>query len=53
MTAKRLWHIMCYCDDEIEAKNKNEAYKIFCKKHHFNEEDAEFVSYSRVNGDVE
>jgi hypothetical protein len=40
-----------YCDDEIEAEDKDEAYKIFCKKHNFNEKDAEFVSYSEVEND--
>lgn len=45
---KRLWNIMCYCSDEIEAENKDETYTIFCKKHNFKEEDAQFVSYSRV-----
>ena len=48
---KRFWYIMCYCDDEIEAEDKDEAYKIFCKKHNFNENDAEFISYSEVEND--
>ena len=52
MTEKQLWYIMCYCDDKIEAEDKDEAYKIFCEKHHFKEEDAEFVSYSRTERDV-
>ena len=43
---KRLWNILCYCTDEIEAENKDEAYEVFCEKHNFKEEDAEFVSYS-------
>ena len=42
---------MCYCDDIIEAENEDEAYKTFCKKHKFKEEDAEFVSYSEVEND--
>lgn len=45
---KYLWCIMCYCDDEIEAENVDEAYKIFCQKHNFNEKNAEFRSYSRI-----
>ena len=49
---KRLWYILCHCDDKIEAEDKDEAYKIFCEKHHFKEEDAEFVSYGRIEGDV-
>jgi len=48
---KRLWYIMCYCNDKIEAENKDEAYTIFCKKHNFKEENAQFVSYSRVKVD--
>lgn len=48
---KRLWYIMCYCSDEIEAENKDEAYKIFCMKHQFTEDEAEFVSYSEVDED--
>lgn len=49
-----LWHIMCNCDDKIEAENKDEAYKIFCKKHNFKEEEAEFISYGKIeSGDVE
>ena len=51
MTEKRLWYIMCYCDDEIEAENENEAYKKFCKKHNFKEENAEFVSYGIIKVD--
>ena len=47
MTEKR-WYILCYCDDEIEAESEDEAYKIFCKKHNFTEEDVEFVSYGEV-----
>jgi hypothetical protein len=49
MTEKQLWYIMCYCDDKIEAEDKDEAYKIFCEKHHFKEEEAEWVSYGEVN----
>lgn len=45
---KYLWCIMCYCDDEIEAENVEEAYKIFCQKHNFNEKSAKFKSYSRI-----
>lgn len=48
---KRFWYIMCYCDDEIEAEDKDEAYKIFCEKHNFNENNAVFVSYSEVEND--
>ena len=48
---KRLWYIMCYCDDNIEAGTKDEAYKIFCKKHNFNEEAAEFVSYGKIENE--
>ena len=48
MIEKRLWYIMCNCDDKIEAENEDEAYKIFCKKHHFKEEEAEFVSYGKI-----
>ena len=51
MTEKE-WYILCYCDDIIEAENKDEAYKIFCKKHNFGVEDAEFVSYSEVENDL-
>lgn len=50
MTEKE-WYILCYCDDIIEAENEDEAYKIFCKKHNFGEEDAEFVSYAEVDED--
>ena len=50
MTEKQ-WYILCYCDDIIKEENKDEAYKIFCKKHNFGEEDAEFVSYAEVDED--
>ena len=50
MTEKQ-WYILCYCDDTIKAENKDEAYKIFCKKHNFKEEDAQFVSYAEVDED--
>lgn len=53
MTEKQLWYIMCYCDDRIRAENKDEAYKIFCKKHNFKEEDAEWVSYGRIENEEE
>ena len=48
MTKKRFWNIICYCDDMIGAESKNEAYKKFCKKHNFKEEDAQFVSYGII-----
>ena len=48
---KRLWYILCYCDDNIEAEDKDEAYRIFCKKHNFKEEEAEWVSYGRIDNE--
>ena len=48
MTEKE-WYILCYCDDIIEAEDEDEAYKIFCEKHNFDENDAEFVSYAEVD----
>ena len=49
MTEKQLWYILCYCDDKIEAEDKDEAYRIFCEKHNFKEEEAEWVSYGEIN----
>lgn len=51
MSEKELWYIMCNCDDIIKAEDKDEAYKIFCERHHFREEDAEFVSYGRIENE--
>ena len=48
---EKQWYILCYCSDIIEAEDKNEAYKIFCMKHRFTEDDAQFVSYSEVDED--
>ncbi|WP_458456508.1 hypothetical protein [Methanobrevibacter sp.] len=45
------YYILCYCDDIIEADNKNEAYELFCEKHNFIETYAEFVSYAEVDED--
>lgn len=50
MTEKR-WYILCFCDDEIEAEDEDKAYEIFCERHNFKEEDAEFVSYGEVDED--